>query len=85
MNRGALRCVARRRPAPVPTSPSDPAEGPPARGPGWHDALIAFKRCLLAGALARAGGNRTRAARSLGLQRTYLLRLLRTIGVSGGR
>ncbi len=83
MSPGAPRAVARPRPATVPPSLSAPAERPPVREPGWHDALIAFKRCLLAGALSRAGGNRTRAARSLGLQRTYLLRLIRTLGVSG--
>ena len=48
----------------------------------WHDALAAFKRRLLVGALAREGGNRTRAARALGLQRTYLLRLMRTLGIA---
>ena len=47
----------------------------------WHVAIAAFKRALIERALADAGGNRTRAARSLGLQRTYLLRLMREMGV----
>ena len=47
----------------------------------WHAAIAAFKRTLIERALADAGGNRTRAARSLGLQRTYLLRLMREMGV----
>ena len=47
----------------------------------WHVAVAAFKRALIERALADAGGNRTRAARSLGLQRTYLLRLMREMGV----
>ena len=50
--------------------------------PPWHDALAAFKRRLLEYALASTGGNRTRAARLLGLQRTYLLRLIRELGVA---
>ena len=48
--------------------------------PTWHAAIAAFKRALIERALADAGGNRTRAARSLGLQRTYLLRLMREMG-----
>ena len=48
---------------------------------GWHDAVTAFKRDLLARALIAADGNRTHAARALGLQRTYLLRLLRDFDV----
>jgi len=52
---------------------------------GWHEAVLTFKRQLLARALARAGGNRTRAARALGLQRTYLLRLLRQLEVTDPR
>ena len=47
----------------------------------WHAAIAAFKRGLIERALADAGGNRTRAARALGLQRTYLLRLMREMGV----
>ena len=47
----------------------------------WHAAIAVFKRALIERALADAGGNRTRAARSLGLQRTYLLRLMREMGV----
>ena len=46
----------------------------------WHAAIAAFKRALIERALADAGGNRTRAARALGLQRTYLLRLMREMG-----
>ena len=46
----------------------------------WHAAIAAFMRALIERALADAGGNRTRAARALGLQRTYLLRLMREMG-----
>jgi DNA-binding NtrC family response regulator len=52
---------------------------PPAPKPtvGFHGAVGEFKRRLIEATLAQSGGNRTRAARALGLQRTYLLRLMR--------
>jgi DNA-binding NtrC family response regulator len=37
---------------------------------------------LSRGRLHQARGNRTHAARALGLQRTYLLRLIRDLGVA---
>jgi transcriptional regulator with GAF, ATPase, and Fis domain len=49
--------------------------------PGWAEAIRSFKRQRLEQALARAHGNRTHAARELGLQRTYLLRLIHELGV----
>jgi DNA-binding NtrC family response regulator len=49
----------------------------------YHAAVEEFKRGLLASTLRRTGGNRTRAARLLGLQRTYLARLIRDLGVVG--
>jgi DNA-binding NtrC family response regulator len=72
-------------PAPRPSSPrvpkglSDAAlPSAPARPlPGFHGAVSDFKRRLIEATLTQAGGNRTRAARALGLQRTYLLRLIR--------
>jgi transcriptional regulator with PAS, ATPase and Fis domain len=54
-------------------------------GRGFHAAVEEFKRGLLASTLRRTGGNRTQAARHLGLQRTYLARLIRDLGVVGGR
>ena len=59
--------------APVP--PAVPAAPKPVVG--FHGAVGEFKRRLIEATLAQAGGNRTRAARALGLQRTYLLRLMR--------
>jgi len=41
-----------------------------------------FKRRLIEATLFQLGGNRTRTARALGLQRTYLLRLMREFGVN---
>ena len=45
----------------------------------WNEALTRFKRELLTTALTATGGNRTHAARRLGLQRTYFLRLLKQL------
>jgi len=59
------------------TSPSPP--GP--RPHGFHGAVSEFKRRLIEATLTQSGGNRTRAARALGLQRTYLLRLMREFEV----
>jgi DNA-binding NtrC family response regulator len=66
-------------------------ELPPARRPdpppnptlvGFHGAVLEFKRRLIEATLHQLGGNRTRTARALGLQRTYLLRLMREFGVN---
>jgi DNA-binding NtrC family response regulator len=46
----------------------------------YRRAVTDFKRQLIAAALQKHGGNRTHAARALGLQRTYLLRLIRDLG-----
>ena len=56
------------RPSPLPTG-------------SYHEAVLAFKRSLLRQALARANGSPTRAAEALGLQRTYLSRLLRDLEI----
>ncbi|MGH7401636.1 MAG: helix-turn-helix domain-containing protein, partial [Candidatus Rokuibacteriota bacterium] len=93
----ALRCCSRMtalmpapETAPRPSAPripkglSDAGAMPsaPARPlPGFHGAVSDFKRRLLEATLTQAGGNRTRAARALGLQRTYLLRLIREFEV----
>ena len=49
---------------------------------GYHGAVSEFKRRLIEATLHRVQGNRTHAARVLGLQRTYLLRLIRDLGVA---
>ena len=68
-----------------PTPPAPPlptAIPPPARNVvGFHGAVTEFKRRLIEATLAQSGGNRTRAAKALGLQRTYLLRLMREFQV----
>jgi DNA-binding NtrC family response regulator len=48
----------------------------------YHGAVCDFKRRLIEATLLQAHGNRTHAARALGLQRTYLLRLIRELGVA---
>jgi len=63
------------------TLPPPPPE-PPRQGPGFHGAVTEFKRRLIEATLFQLGGNRTRTARALGLQRTYLLRLMREFGVN---
>ena len=77
-------------PTPQPSSPRRPkglsagaaAPDAPARPlPGFHGAVSDFKRRLIEATLDQAGGNRTRAARALGLQRTYLLRLIREFDI----
>ncbi len=47
----------------------------------FHAAVEEFKRGLIASTLRRTSGNRTQAARLLGLQRTYLARLIRDLGL----
>jgi Nif-specific regulatory protein len=47
----------------------------------YRTAVSDFKRQLIAAALQNHGGNRTHTARALGLQRTYLLRLIRDLRV----
>ena len=47
----------------------------------YHSLLTAFKTELIRRALGATGSNRTYAARLLGLQRTYLHRLMRELAV----
>jgi DNA-binding NtrC family response regulator len=65
---------------PIPRGgPSD--EAPEGASGTYHEAVLQFKRELLRSALAQANGNQTRAAEALGLQRTYLSRLLKDLGI----
>jgi DNA-binding NtrC family response regulator len=49
---------------------------------GYHGAVCDFKRRLIEATLHQMRGNRTHTARALGLQRTYLLRLMRELRVT---
>jgi DNA-binding NtrC family response regulator len=48
-----------------------------ASGRDFHGQVEAFKRAVIKAALAETAGNQTKAAERLGLQRTYLVKLLR--------
>lgn len=65
-------------PPPI-ASPPVPPPAPPTAG--YHGAVCDFKRRLIEATLHQVQGNRTHAARALGLQRTYLLRLIRELRV----
>lgn len=47
----------------------------------FHKEVDNFKKQFLQTALETHGGNRTHTARTLGLQRTYLLRLIREFAI----
>ena len=49
----------------------------------FHDSVREHKRAVLRRAIAKAGGNKTRAAEILGLSPTYLFRLIRILGIAG--
>ena len=53
----------------------------PADGRGFHGLVADRKRDLIREALDKAGGNVAQAARDLGLQPTYLHRLIRNLGI----
>ncbi|MEE9614421.1 MAG: sigma-54 dependent transcriptional regulator [Thermodesulfobacteriota bacterium] len=48
----------------------------------FHDAVESHKRHVIEQTLKKTGGNQTRAAELLGLQRTYLSRLIRQLGIT---
>jgi DNA-binding NtrC family response regulator len=66
----------------MPIPPVTPPPPPAKPAPGFHGAVTEFKRRLIEATLFQLDGNRTRTARALGLQRTYLLRLIREFGVN---
>ena len=68
-------------PRDLPIVPVAPDEAAPPESANYHEAVLRFKRELLRATLDRVSGNQTRAAEMLGLQRTYLSRLLKELGV----
>jgi DNA-binding NtrC family response regulator len=48
----------------------------------YHSAIDGYRREVILKALAQTQGNRAAAAKVLGLQRTYLSRLIKTLGVA---
>ena len=62
--------------------PPDLMEKPANQAPGgYHERVDEFRRRAIREALEECGGNQTRAAEKLGLQRTYLARLIRQFGL----
>jgi DNA-binding NtrC family response regulator len=51
------------------------------RGKEFHEAVKEFKRWVIQDALTRTQGNQTKAAELLGLQRTYLAKLVRLLEI----
>jgi len=70
--------------AAVATAPGADEPAPPPLGE-FHEAVERFKRELIERALAATKGNQTRAAELLGLQRTYLSRLIRHFRADASR
>jgi hypothetical protein len=58
------------------------AVAPVPDGKGFHEKVEDFKRWLIENSLRQTGGNRTEAAQRLGIQRTYLMKLIRDFEVS---
>jgi DNA-binding NtrC family response regulator len=59
------------------------AARPPVDGRSYRDAMEYYRRELIRVALERCHGNRAAAARALGLHEKYLLRLLKSLGITG--
>jgi len=70
--------------AAVATAPVVDEAAPPPLGE-FHESVERFKRELIERALAATKGNQTRAAELLGLQRTYLSRLIRHFRADASR
>jgi DNA-binding NtrC family response regulator len=51
------------------------------RGKGFHEAVKEFKQWAIQDALKHSQGNQTKAAETLGLQRTYLAKLIRLLEI----
>jgi DNA-binding NtrC family response regulator len=84
---GNPRCSAVAHPLRFPvgvmnTMPAPSTTATPLLPIGYHGAVSDFKRRLIEATLHQMRGNRTHTARALGLQRTYLLRLIRELGVA---
>ncbi len=67
----------------APSTAASASRGAPADDDGlaFHEAVEAFKKRHLKRALDLASGNQTRAAELLGLQRTYLARLIKNLAI----
>ena len=61
--------------------PRSPDPIPVVEAGGFHEQINAYRRQVLLTAMQRTNGNHTQAAKLLGLNRTYLLRLLQKLNV----
>ena len=61
--------------------PAEVLQGTSLPADSFHAQVEEFRRRLVRETLARHGGNQTKAAQALGLQRTYLARLIRQMGL----
>jgi DNA-binding NtrC family response regulator len=68
-------------PRDLPIVPAASEAATPPESANYQEAVLRFKRELLRATLDRASGNQTRAAEMLGLQRTYLSRLLKELRI----
>jgi DNA-binding NtrC family response regulator len=67
--------------ADLPSRITGAAQADPAAELSYHEAVDAARRELVRKALAQADGNRTEAAKILGLHKTHLFRLLKSLGI----
>lgn len=57
------------------------SSSPPSSGASYHEAIDAARRELVLRALTQAQGNRTEAAKLLGMHKTHLFRLIKALGI----
>jgi len=65
----------------VPAAPSGVSSPSPAARGDFYAQVETFKQNIIKAALVETGGNQTRAAERLGLQRTHLVKLLRALNI----
>jgi len=65
----------------LPVNVVSAAPGPAIESSNYHDAVDAYRRELITKTLEQAQGSRAAAAKMLGLQRTYLSRLIKSLGI----
>jgi DNA-binding NtrC family response regulator len=59
----------------------DPDPGNRSISPSYHESIDEYRREVIVNALAQTQGNRAAAARLLGLQRSYLLKLIKSFNI----
>ena len=84
LNPKVQRIEARHLPMLVQRSDSGPARGGAAEPTTLQQAREAYERDYILKELDRCGGNVTRAAESLGLERSHLYRKMKTLGINVG-